>query len=129
MIFVHNLWNKNIEHKHFKVIDVGDLHILKEDLNFNDIKYEKYIPNLTKNINKPLYDVPIEKFQNMFDNHKNLKTKKGLSSTGNSIHIRTDIESKIPLCDFYNKELKNKIYEIYKQDFDIFKKHGHNYDI
>ena len=35
----------------------------------------------------------------------------------------------VPIKYFYNKEIKNKVYEFYKNDFLFFKEYGFNYDI
>ena len=35
----------------------------------------------------------------------------------------------VPIKYFYNKEIKNKVYEFYKNDFLFFKEYGFNYDV
>jgi len=35
---------------------------------------------------------------------------------------------KVPIRFFYNKELKQKVYDYFKFDFEYLKKHGFNYD-
>ena len=51
--------------------------------------------------------------------------------TGNTIanNQRGNTESSIPIKDFFNDNLKKKIYKIYKKYFEIFEKHGFIYNI
>jgi hypothetical protein len=35
----------------------------------------------------------------------------------------------VPIKNFYNQEIKNKVYEFYKNDFLFFKEYGFNYDV
>ena len=56
-------------------------------------------------------------------------TKKLEPKSSNAYIKRTLFEGNIPIRDFYNEDLKKKIYKIYKSDFKMFERYGLNYDI
>ena len=92
-----------MENQNVKFIDIKDLKKVKEDL-FNELD-EKFIPNKeTKKITNFIenaWNIQIDELNDMSPDYKCL----------------------------YNKELKEKVYNFYKKDFEIFKKFGFDYDI
>ena len=92
-----------LENQNVKFIDIKDLKKVKEDL-FNELD-EKFIPNKeTKKITNFIenaWNIQIDELNDMSPDYKCL----------------------------YNKELKEKVYNFYKKDFETFKKLGFDYDI
>ena len=58
---------------------------------------------------------------------KNIKMKKLDIKTDHNLIIKR--EEELSIADFYNKELKKKVYKFYQKDFEILKNLGYDYDI
>lgn len=103
--------NKIINHKNLKVYDINNI-----DYNYIEKLYNKKIP---------------KELLNFRGDHVN---KKEIFDYGqdNKIYdlLQNDYENKRPLSkNFYNDDIKKKVFEFYKNDFEYFKSIEFDYDI
>lgn len=104
-------WNDDIlKHKNIKFFDLKNI-----DYSFIESIYNKKIPDYILN------DI---------GEHINKKTKEDLGEVCNiPIDYLHQLEYTPITCNYYNDEIKQKVYDFYKKDFDIFNNFGFNYEI
>lgn len=135
-IFVDELYNyglKNIDNHHFtKQLSEQWYYFYNaaapfekcKDVTFMDMK------NIDYSILEKIYEKKIpDDFKFFKGSHANNKTKNTSLDKVYNIPSKNLINNK-PLSQcFYNDDIYNKVTEIYKDDLDLFKIHGFNYNI
>jgi len=116
----------------------NDHFILQTDEEFNKEKIKLFkskelkiydLKNIDYNFIENLYQ---KKIPEQYINYKGNNIRKAVIPFENHVYnLELDkyIDYKIAYEYFYNEEIKNKVYNYYKNDFDFFKENKFNYDI
>jgi len=101
--------NKIIKSKCLKIYDIKNI-----DYKYIETLYNKKIP---------------ESILNTKEGHERQKYNDTFDKNIYDLDMNIYYNYNVPIKYFYNKEIKNKVYEFYKNDFLFFKEYGFNYDI
>ena len=130
-----SMFINEIEKKNWKMIDKH--HFTPQTTEqFNDKIFESKnikffdIENIDYEYIEKLYNIDIpEIILNKKQGHERQKYDKDITTYVYDMNLDDYIFNNIDIKYFYNEELKNKICEIYKNDFILFKKYGFDFTI
>ena len=107
--------DKLLDHNNIKFFDIKNI-----DYIFLENIYKKKIPDEVKNFKgNHTYELKL----------KNSNTNKLFNDYVYDKPAKKYIDYKLLDCYFYNKELKKKVHDFYKKDFQFAKHFGYNYEI
>ena len=113
----HHFTQQTSEHFDNKIL-------LSKNIKFYDIS------NIDYNYIENLYNIKIpEPVINFHGDHKRINTGLAIDNYVYHLNIDSYINYSIDVKYFYTNEIKQKVYDFYKNDFDFFKQLGINYTI